>query len=65
MNKKNDATRDLGWANDWRETPLIVLRCRRLGHKPSDVDIGPPMRGIQHVVRCDICEYRYAYDSSD
>ena len=56
---------DLGWANSWDETPDTVKVCRAARHTRSDKDIGPPMRGIEHVVRCDICRYVYRYDSSD
>lgn len=55
----------LGWANGWKETPQIVLDCRAAGHRRSDVDVGPRNRGLDHVVRCDICGYVYHYDSSD
>ncbi len=57
--------KNLGWANGWKEDPEIVKECERLGHKPSNVDVGPPHRGLEHVVRCDICGYVYRYDSSD
>jgi len=56
---------DLGWSNEWRTTPAIVERCQRLKHRTSDADIGPPNRGLEHVVHCPICNYVYRYDSSD
>ena len=59
------AVLDLGWANSWPETPPEVTKCRELGHTPTDRDVGPPNRGIEHVVRCDVCAYVYRYDSSD
>lgn len=57
--------KDLGWANGWSKDPDILFKCREEKHRVSDVDIGPPMRGLHHVVRCDICGYVYHYDSSD
>ena len=62
------AVKDFGWANDWGRTggtPGLVLACQQAHHKVSDVDVGPPMRGMEHVVRCDQCGYIYRYDSSD
>ena len=56
---------DLGWKNGWRETPEIVEKCEALHHETSDVDMGPPYRGLDHVVTCRICGYQYHYDSSD
>lgn len=56
---------DYGWANSWKKKPDAVAVCQKAGHKVSDNDIGPPMRGIHHVVECTICQYRYHYDSSD
>lgn len=60
---------DLGWANGWREKPDIVSRCESQDHSTpgflTDVDVGPPGRGIEHVVTCTECGYRYRYDSSD
>lgn len=56
---------DLGWANFWGESPAIVKACREAGHKTTDVDEGPPHRGMKHVVRCTTCNYVYKYDSSD
>jgi len=59
------AVQDFGWANSWSETPDLVKKCREAGHKVSDIDVGPPFRGLENVVRCDICGYVYRYDSSD
>ncbi len=56
---------DLGWANGWEEDPEIVRKCKELKHETSNVDIGPPFRGLHHVVTCNICGYIYHYDSSD
>jgi len=65
-------TIDLGWANGWPTgpdgddvQPEIVQKCRAAGHKTTDVDCGPPNRGLDHQVRCDTCGYVYHYDSSD
>ena len=59
------AVKDFGWANSWQGEPELVAKCREMKHQVSDVDVGPPHRGIEHVVRCDICGYVYRYDSSD
>ena len=60
---------ELGWANDWRETPEMVKQCQSLEHRKAgyvtDTDVGPPHRGMDHVVICHQCQYRYHYDSSD
>lgn len=56
---------DLGWANGWEKEPEIVSRCRGYGHKVSRVDNGPPHRGLDNVVQCEICWYKYHVDSSD
>lgn len=61
--------KDLGWANKGGETYRIIQehleRCRTLGHQQTDIDVGPPMRGIEHVVTCRECGFVYRYDSSD
>lgn len=61
---------DLGWSNEWKETPDLVKKChedQRQGntHTVKNVDIGPPRRGMEHVVTCQECNYVYRYDSSD
>ena len=54
---------DLKWANGWgSETPEIVLICRELEHKISDIP--DKAFGHTHTVRCDKCGYFYKYDSS-
>jgi len=60
-----EALVDLGWANSWKEEPGLVEKCRSLGHERRGWDAGPPNRGLEHVVICDICKYVYRYDSSD
>lgn len=66
MNEKNkSSTQDLGWMNSWNETPEIVLNCQKAGHTITNVDVGTPHRGIEHVVKCNVCNYVYRYDSSD
>lgn len=62
--------RDFGWANSWdqqtrKEIAERERRCSVLNHHKQDVDIGPPYRGLEHVVTCRICGFRYRYDSSD
>lgn len=60
-----DTYSDYGWANSWKETPQAVHLCWQKKHPRTDVDIGPPFRGLHHVVRCPICKIIYHYDSSD
>lgn len=61
--------KDFGWANAGGAVAeaIDILRhlCREKGHQPTDIDVGPPMRGIEHVVSCVTCGYVYRYDSSD
>ncbi len=66
--------RDLGWLNSWfgktepaeyAEYNDIRQKCHDLKHKVNDIDVGPPNRGVEHVVTCEICGYVYRYDSSD
>lgn len=63
------ALENLGWANAGGETyEKICLardKCLALGHERSDIDVGPPHRGMEHVVTCELCGYVYRYDSSD
>lgn len=54
--------KDLGWANDWHEVPNIVKNCK---HKTESLDVGPRNRGLHNIVTCELCKYRYHYDSSD
>lgn len=56
---------DFGWANGWGKTPKLIQNCQDAGHETSDVDIGPPNRGLEHVVKCEKCNYIYRYDCSD
>ncbi len=57
------AVQNLKWANGWgSETPEIVLICRELEHKVSDIP--DKAFGHTHTVRCDKCGYFYRYDSS-
>ncbi len=55
----------LGWANDWTKTPEVVKKCWELRHQPTRNDIGPPYRGLDNVVKCDICKYVYHYACDD
>jgi len=61
---KEDAVKDLGWANGWGDEPVIVKECKRLKHKTSESSDDPPFRRFNWTVRCDICGYVYRYDSS-
>lgn len=61
--------KDLGWCNAGGEVCRVICevrdRCRLRGHAPIDMDMGPAMRGCEHVVSCKECGYVYRYDSSD
>lgn len=57
--------KDLGWMNSWQEEPEEYTKCREAKHKRKDRDIGPPNRGLHHVVTCEICDIQFHYDSSD
>ena len=58
--------RDLGWVNDWKETPEIVMTCKQAQHKTVDEDHGSTTgRGYDTVTICKICWYIYHCDSSD
>ena len=63
--------KDLGWANGWpwdaehSKYPEEVRKCDALGHKRTDVDKGPPNRGMNHVITCEACGIVYHVDSSD
>jgi hypothetical protein len=59
------AFRDYGWENGWSKVPEAVEKCQQAKHITSNIDIGPPFRGINHMVTCPICKIRYHYDSSD
>jgi hypothetical protein len=65
--KEKPAVTDFGWANGWGDqTPELVRKCRELGHEVYDKSDAPgvPYRCHTNTVRCDICGYRYKYDSS-
>jgi hypothetical protein len=57
--------RDLGWLNSGLKDEAPLEACRAAGHKRTDIDTGPPNRGLDHEVRCQICRIVYHYDSSD
>lgn len=67
MPDSKPAMRDLGWLNEGpnKERDEAKAACTALGHERTDIDVGPPHRGIDHVVTCEICGFRYHYDSSD
>ena len=59
---------DLGWHNAGGETAKkidkVVAECCAKKHTQTDKDMGPPFRGLDHLVTCIECGYRYHYDSS-
>jgi len=69
--KPPEPYRDYGWENGWKEVPQAVRICRKREHyllkdgSFTNVDIGPPMRGMHHVMTCHICRIKFHYDSSD
>jgi hypothetical protein len=57
---------DLGWINNWKETPEIVIKCKEAKHKTINEDQGStPGRGYNTVTICETCGYIYHCDSSD
>ena len=58
--KEYPRVKDFGWANGWSKDPEMVRECRLKKHKTEEHTIGHCM----HEVRCDICGYKYKYDSS-
>jgi 23S rRNA C2498 (ribose-2'-O)-methylase RlmM len=54
------ATLDYGYANGWGETPALIKECREKKHKTRDKSLG----NFNNIVWCDICNYKYKYDSS-
>ena len=52
---------DLGYINDWSDTPAIVLDCCAKGHQIEEKNVGP----CHDVIWCAICRYVYHVDSSD
>lgn len=68
VEQKEKPIADLGWHNAEVCRPRIddaLAKCRALKHQREDVDVGPPNRGLEHVVTCYECRFRYRYDSSD
>lgn len=51
----------LGMANNWSETPTIVMDCLWLEHPRTKTRIGSCLS----MVSCDVCNYYYEVDSSD
>ncbi|KKM20685.1 hypothetical protein LCGC14_1642960 [marine sediment metagenome] len=66
MKQVSPEIQDLGVANGWKETPEVVISCRSVAsyvpppHWPTETKIGK----TRTEIRCDICGYRYEYDSS-
>jgi hypothetical protein len=59
---------DMGWLNHpTQRLQIDIMRqiCQEQNHKTTDIDVGPPNRGMDHVVSCATCGYVYHYDSSD
>lgn len=54
------ATLDYGYANGWGATPKLIRECREKKHKTHHTSLG----NFDNVVWCEICEYKYRYDSS-
>jgi hypothetical protein len=52
---------DLGWANGWKERPVILDKCEKLEH---DVGYEKGPWNCTHRHFCDICSYEYWVDSS-
>jgi len=57
---------NLGWANNWKETPEVVLKCREQEHPEKGLTEGQ----ADHVrcvstSTCRLCGYTYKVDSSD
>lgn len=53
--------KDLSYANGWKETPEIVKKCEKLGHKKEFKTIGRCLTEYY----CHICDYKYKIDSGD
>ncbi len=60
MKQVSPEIQDLGVANGWKGRPTILEECRSAGHDPPATKIGK----TRTEIRCDICGYRYEYDSS-
>ncbi len=60
MKQVKPRIQDLGTANGWKEKPAILKVCWSAGHLQYETDISR----FRTEVRCDICGYRYEYDSS-
>lgn len=60
--KRRNEYLDLGWLNEWKETPEVVKRCREAGHKRDGYGGGPGCTSVEVI--CDECRYRYTVDSS-
>jgi hypothetical protein len=62
--------KDFGWANSWcnhdtDRTPQEIKDCLEEKHDIIDIDVGSQNRGSHHVVKCEICNIMWHYDSSD
>jgi hypothetical protein len=59
--KDTKGYRNLGYSNEWKETPDIVKKCREKDHDLSGQTVGKSL----HKYSCPICKYSYQVDSSD
>jgi hypothetical protein len=52
---------DLGYVNDWNETPALFMDCQIAEHRLLGQNVGKCLTKIS----CSICNYFYHLDSSD
>jgi hypothetical protein len=53
-------SKDLGYANGWRETPEIIKKCKEMGHQQYTHHAGNCLTEYG----CGACHYTYLVDSS-
>jgi hypothetical protein len=68
MNAGPEDLLDLGWHNAGGEVAAkideAIKKCREAKHHAMDIDLSN-YRGLDHLVSCLACGYKYHYDSSD